>query len=73
MCMLEINKNLNEVGITMKSKETDSIKSCRFARECVSLVHECIDVTTQLHLCLYEQTQIIVSATCRVGSQEFLS
>ena len=32
MCML----------ITMKSKETIGIKSCRFTRECVSFVHACI-------------------------------
>ena len=29
----------------------------------------CMDVTTQLKLCLHEQTQIIANTACRVGSQ----
>ena len=51
------------------------IKSCRFATECVSFVHVYMDVTiaNQLELCLHEQTQIVASAACRVGSQEFHS
>ena len=28
----------------------------------------CMDVTTQLELCLHEQTQIVANAACRVGS-----
>ena len=44
------------------------IKSCIFARECVSFVH-----TWMLELCLHEQTQIAASAAYRVGSQQFLS
>ena len=42
------------------------INSCRFARECVLFVHTWI--TTQLKLCLHEQTQIIAIAAYRVGS-----
>ena len=49
------------------------IKTCRFARECVSFVHAYPDVPTQLELCLHEQTQIVANAACRVGSQQFLS
>ena len=41
-------------------------KSCRFARECVYLrMHA--DLTTQPELCLYELTQTIANAACRVG------
>ena len=32
-----------------------------------------MDVTTQLKLCLHEQTQIVANAASRVGSQQFLS
>ena len=32
-----------------------------------------IIITTQLELCLYKQTQIVASAACRVGSQQFHS
>ena len=32
----------------------------------------CMEVTTQLELCLHEQTQLLASAACRVGSQQFL-
>ena len=47
------------------------IKSCRFATECVSFVHVWMQLANQLELCLHEQTQIVASAACRVGSQEF--
>ena len=47
------------------------IISCRTGRECVSFVHA-MDVTTQLELCLHEQTQIVVNVAYRVGSQQFL-
>ena len=30
-------------------------------------------IANQLELCLHEQTQIVASAACRVGSQEFHS
>ena len=33
----------------------------------------CMDVATQLELCLHEQTQTVANAICRVGSQQFLS
>ena len=33
------------------------IKSCRFAIECVLFVHAWMQLTTQLELCVYEQTQ----------------
>ena len=33
----------------------------------------CMDATTQLELCLHEQTQIVANAVCRVGGQQFLS
>ena len=49
------------------------IKSCRFATECVSFVHVWMQLPNQLELCLHEQTQIVASAACRVGSQEFHS
>ena len=51
------------------------IKSCRFARECVSLVHayNIIDATTQMESRLHEQTQIVANAAYGVGSQQFLS
>ena len=49
------------------------IKSYKYARECVSFVHACMYVPIQLELCLYDQTQIIANAACRVGSQQFLS
>ena len=49
------------------------IKSCRFATECVSFVHVWMQLANQLELCLHEQTQIVTSAACRVGSQEFHS
>ena len=49
------------------------IKSCKFAREYVSFVYTYIDVTTQLKLRLHEQTQVIANATCRLGSQQFVS
>ena len=29
----------------------------------------CMNVTTQLELCLHEQTQILINAACKVGSQ----
>ena len=32
------------------------IKSCRFAKECVSFVHVWMQLANQLELCLYEQT-----------------
>ena len=47
------------------------IKSCRFATECISFVHVWMQLANQLELCLHEQTQIVASAACRVGSQEF--
>ena len=47
------------------------IKSCRIATECVSFVHAWMQLANQLELCLHEQTQIVASAACRVGSQEF--
>ena len=47
-------------------------KSCRFSRECICLICACTDVPTRLELCLYDQTQIIANAPCRVGSQQFL-
>ena len=34
------------------------IKSCRMARKCVSF-YVCMDMTTQVELCLHEQTQIL--------------
>ena len=49
------------------------IISCRFATECVSFVHVWMQLANQLELCLHEQTQIVASAACRVGSQEFHS
>ena len=49
------------------------IKSCRFATECVSFEHVWMQLANQLELCLHEQTQIVTSAACRVGSQEFHS
>ena len=49
------------------------IKSCRFATGCVSFVHVWMQLANQLELCLHEQTQIVASAACRVGSQEFHS
>ena len=49
------------------------IKSCKFATECVSFVHVWMQLANQLELCLHEQTQIVASAACRVGSQEFHS
>ena len=66
--------NLQDVFPTLADiiiGNTTWIKSCRFARECVSLVriHGC---TTQMELCLHEQTQIRVNAACIVGSQQFL-
>ena len=41
--------------------------------ECVSFVHVWMQLANQLELCLHEQTQIVASAACRVGSQEFHS
>ena len=49
------------------------IKSCRFAIECVSFVYVWMQLANQLELCLHKQTQIVASAACRVGSQEFHS
>ena len=49
------------------------IKSCRFAMECVLFMHAWMQLANQLELCLHEQTQIVASAACRVGSQEFHS
>ena len=49
------------------------IKSCRFAKECSYFICACMDVTTQLELCLHEQTQIVANAACKVGSQQLLS
>ena len=49
------------------------IKSCRFATECVSFVYVWMQLANQLELCLHKQTQIVASAACRVGSQEFHS
>ena len=49
------------------------IKSCRFATECVSFVHVWMQLANQLELCLHEQTQIVASGACRVGSEEFHS
>ena len=49
------------------------IKSCRFATECVSFVNVWMQLANQLELCLHEQTQIVASVGCRVGSQEFHS
>ena len=36
-------------------------------------MHGCNYVATQLELCLHEQTQIVGSTACRVGSQKFHS
>ena len=47
------------------------IKFCRFGR--VSLICACMDVPTQLELCLYDQTHVVAHAAYRVGSQQFLS
>ena len=44
------------------------IKSCRFAREFVSFVNAWMHLTTQVELCLHEQTQIVANAACRVQS-----
>ena len=41
------------------------IKTCRFAKEC--FIFACMGVTTQLELCLHEQTQIIANASWSVG------
>ena len=41
------------------------IKICRFAREHAAYM----DVTTQLELCLHEQTQVVANDACRVGNQ----
>ena len=49
------------------------IKSCRFVTECVSFVHVWMQLANQLESCLHEQTQIVASVACRVGSQEFHS
>ena len=57
------------------------IKSCRFTTECyykgdsqcVSFVHVWMQLANQLELCLHEQTQIVATVACRVGSQEFHS
>ena len=49
------------------------INSCRFAIDCVSFVYAWMYLATQLELCLHEQTQIVASVACRVGSQEFHS
>ena len=32
-----------------------------------------MDMATQLVLCMHEQTQIVASGACRVGSQQFIS
>ena len=48
------------------------IRSCTFARECVSFVHAWMSVPTQIELCLHEQTHIVTGVACRVGSQQFL-
>ena len=48
------------------------IKSYRFARECVKFVHAWM-LTTQLELCLHEQTQIAANAACQVGSWQINS
>ena len=29
----------------------------------------CMDITTQLEMCLHEQTSIVTNATCRLGSR----
>ena len=47
------------------------IKLCRYARMCFICAY--MDVPTQLKLCLYDQTQIVAIASCRVDSQQFLS
>ena len=36
-------------------------------------IYVCVEVTTQLELFLYEQTQIVANTARRVGSQQFLS
>ena len=36
-------------------------------------VYARMGLTTQLELCLQEQTHIVANAACRVGSQQFLS
>ena len=33
----------------------------------------CMQLANQLELCLHKQTQIVATAACRVGSQEFHS
>ena len=43
------------------------VKSCRLP----DFICACMDVTS--YLCLHEQTQIVDSAACGVGSQEFHS
>ena len=42
------------------------IKSCRFAIECALFVHAWMQLTTQLELCVHEQTQIVASVACIV-------
>ena len=34
-------------------------------------MHVWVQLANQLELCLHEQTQIVASVACRVGSQEF--
>ena len=48
------------------------IKSYRFTKECTYFICACMDVTTQLELCLHKQTQMLANAACRVGNQQFL-
>ena len=43
------------------------IKHCKFTGKCVFICVS-MDVSIQLELCFYEQTQIVAIATCRVGS-----
>ena len=49
------------------------IKSCRLTIECVLWVHTSMWLATQLEMCLHEQTQVVASAACRVGNQQFHS
>ena len=61
------------IGNTNLLAKAVRIKSCRFATECVSFVHVWMQLANRLELCLHEHTQIVASAACRVGSQEFHS
>ena len=52
------SRNLQDVIPTLAGIIRSRIKSCRFARECVSFVAIFMDVPTQLELCLHDQLDI---------------